>query len=117
MTAMFDARCPKCRRRIAWAGEIIDRPACTKCGHRPDNESLQKDQAEMTETLRLMALHPRRASVGDLARMRELAGISLAQASVILKVNAQELLGIESGLTPVSDAIADKMSRAYGCGR
>ena len=43
MTAMLDARCPNCNRRMGWQGRFIDRPPCPKCGH-------QLPQAELAAT-------------------------------------------------------------------
>jgi hypothetical protein len=117
MKALFSLKCPRCRRTVTWSGGVTDRPACSRCGHRPDQVILEQRNRELIEWHRLMSMHPRRASVADLAKMREQARLSIRQASVILNVECQELLGIESGLTPVPDAVADAMARAYGCGR
>lgn len=117
MKGLFSLRCPRCKRTVAWSGGVTDRPACSRCGHRPDQANLEQRDRDLREWHRLMSLHPRRASVADLAKMREQARLSLGQASVILNVGRQELFGIESGLTPVPDAVADAMARAYGCGR
>ena len=33
IVGFFDAICPKCGKRFGWHGGIIDRPACSRCGH------------------------------------------------------------------------------------
>jgi hypothetical protein len=33
ITGSFDARCPKCNKKIGWHGGFNDRPPCPKCGH------------------------------------------------------------------------------------
>lgn len=48
MTALNDARCEKCNRKISWEGDMLDMPAC-RCGWQPDPEDLAKDQKMMEE--------------------------------------------------------------------
>lgn len=51
MPALNDGRCAKCNTRMGWPGELRDKPACPKCGHKPDAAEL----AEMEETEKQMA--------------------------------------------------------------
>lgn len=46
MSAFNDGRCASCGRRMGWQGELKDKPACPKCGHKPT----QKEIAELLET-------------------------------------------------------------------
>lgn len=45
--SMCDARCRRCGRRIGWAGEPRDQPACPRCGTPPDAAAIAADQAEI----------------------------------------------------------------------
>ena len=47
MGALVDATCPKCRKRFGWAGEMIDRPPCPRCGHQLPLEELKAADEEM----------------------------------------------------------------------
>lgn len=55
MPALNDARCPKCRARIGWGGELKDCPPCPKCGYQIPQEEWDADEKmmrEFEETLR-----------------------------------------------------------------
>ena len=47
MPAFMDATCPKCSKRIGWAGEMKDRPPCPRCGHQLSPEKMEADAAEV----------------------------------------------------------------------
>ena len=42
--AFMDATCPLCGKRFGWNGNLLDRPVCPKCGHRPTEEDRQAAQ-------------------------------------------------------------------------
>ncbi len=116
MDAMLDATCP-CGKRLGWRGSVTDRPACSRCGHRPPDAELAAEQAKVDEVRRLIGLHPRDASPADLTRMRELAGLSVGQAAKALGVEWHDLAGLEAGDLTLGDTpLAQKMAEAYGCG-
>ena len=49
MAALMDARCPKCRARIAWEGKAIDRPPCPHCGHQVPHAELVAADRQIAE--------------------------------------------------------------------
>ena len=56
MRAMFDASCPKCGKRFGWRGEAIDRPPCPACGHQIDRAVIERDQAEIEKSRRMLGV-------------------------------------------------------------
>jgi len=45
--AFYDGHCPKCGRRIGWAGRASDRPPCPRCGHQLPPEKLEAADREL----------------------------------------------------------------------
>lgn len=56
LRGMFDASCPKCKKRFGWAGTILDKPACPRCGHidkpsQKDIDELNKAEEELRQEM------------------------------------------------------------------
>jgi len=115
VTGVFDAKCKACRRSVRWHGKLNDRPTC-RCGYRPDSDDLEIGQQELAELFRLMFLHPVHATPLELRQMRLKAGLSLPQAANRLTIEVEYLRGLEAGITPMCETIANSMSDVYGCG-
>jgi len=49
MMAFHDARCPGCDDNVAWYGLHADRPKCGRCGHRPDQATLESYDRQAAE--------------------------------------------------------------------
>ena len=54
--AMFDASCPKCRKRFGWSGGMLDKPPCPRCGHVTPRAELEAEKARMDRFAALMDL-------------------------------------------------------------
>lgn len=116
MTAMIDATCPKCRRRIGWCGTMSNRPACPRCGHRPPQPELDAAEAEMQAIEERLLTHPKDAS-GDMRRQQRVdAGLTLRQAAKLLGMTAQHLSDTENGRAEPSLELLEKMKDVYGAG-
>jgi hypothetical protein len=113
MPAMIDARCEKCGKWIGWCGSAANRPACPKCGHRPDQADLDAADAEMKKFEELLASRPN-ASV--CRQQRVAAGLTLGQAAKLLGMEAKDLSDVESGRRPLGDTLRDMMAQCYGVG-
>lgn len=50
MPAFYDGRCLKCDKKIGWAGELKDRPACPRCGEPPP--AVSKEDEDELESLK-----------------------------------------------------------------
>lgn len=116
MNAMIDAQCPKCNRRFGWQGDLTDRPACPRCGHRPDADSLAAEQARMDEDQRLCDLHPGKAKADELRSQRLLAGLTLHQAASQAGIPAKTISDCENGRATLTAPEARELAKAYGCG-
>lgn len=113
--ACFDARCPKCRTPIGWFGRILDRPACRRCGHRPSAAELERAQAQVDESRRLLAeLRQANPGWGKWRKARVAARLTLRQAAKLLEVAPTTLSEIEQGQNRPSEALAARMARCYG---
>ena len=111
----MDALCPKCKKRFGWYGRVVDRPACSRCGHRPDAADLERDQAAMNDFRELLK-ELREANPGwdKWQKARIAAGLTLRQAAKLLEVAPTTLSEIERGQNRPSEALADRMRRCYG---
>lgn len=92
MSAFFDATCEKCKKRIGWCGKATDRPACSRCGHRPDRVELEAADAKMDEFRKLVASRPGSETC---YKQRVAAGLAIGQAARMLGVTAKELADME----------------------
>ncbi len=117
MNAMIDASCPRCKKRFGWCGSPANRPACPKCGHRPPQAELDKDEATMNDFRELLA-ELRTANPGwdKWRKARVAAGLTLRQAAKLLEVAPTALSEIERGENRPSEALAGRMIRCYGGG-
>ena len=116
MSAMIDATCSKCGRRIGWYGTIADRPACPRCGHRPPRAELDAAEAEMQAFRDRLATHPRNADADTRRQQRLDAGLTLRQAAKLLNTTPTNLSAIEQGTAIPSTEMADRMAEVYGMG-
>lgn len=115
--SMFDAQCPKCRKRFGWSGEVRDRPPCPRCGHEIPAAELEADAAKIEEMFALMRTHPRDADGQTLKRMRLLAGLGLRQAAIQLGIEPpSRMCAIEQGEETLREDEAVRMSELYCCG-
>lgn len=111
MSAMMDATCP-CGKRIGWRGDAVDRPACPRCGHRPDQAVLEADDRTLQETMALLTTPPTSATC---RRQREIAGLTPGQAAKLLGIIPAQLADYEAGEgTRIPEEIAAKMAEVYG---
>lgn len=112
--AFIDASCRKCGARIGWFGRVMDRPACRRCGDRPDDAELQSDQTEM-DNFREMLAELRQANPGwnQWQKARVAAGLTLRQAAKLLDVAPTTLSEIERGENRPSEALLARMIRCY----
>lgn len=113
MSSTIDATCPKCGKRIGWCGEMGDRPACPKCGHRPPQAELDAAQAEMDAALAEMD-RPFAETRQACLLQRKDARLSVRQAAKLLGIAPGQLSDYEWGRKPLPDAVADKMRAIYG---
>lgn len=112
MNGMWDARCPKCKRRYGGRiGQSTDCPHCKRA-----NPAAADDLTEVERVARLIKLHPSQASPEQLKAMRELSGLSQGQAAERLALTLHHLDCLERGKCPLASDTAKRMSHLYGCG-
>lgn len=116
MPAMMDATCPKCNRRVGWAGEVTDRPPCHRCGHQVTRQELEADRAKFAEMRRLFDLHPSDATPAELIAMRKMAGLSRGQAAKLVGVPIAHVIRWENGTGKPTMPEANKLAEVYGGG-
>lgn len=116
MPGFIDVSCPKCNRKHGWFGEMVQRPACPRCGHQVDPKKLTEVQAKMDEMERLLLTRPKDAKGRDLMEMRKMAGLTVRQAAVQLGVKPSDLSDWEWGRVVLPADVAAKMEATYGCG-
>jgi hypothetical protein len=51
---MNDGQCDRCGTKISWKGEIVDMPACPRCGHMSSPEDLAHDQQMIDEFAKML---------------------------------------------------------------
>lgn len=114
MPALIDARCRKCKAAIGWHGRMVDMPACHKCGAEPDRAALAKDQSQMDEFARLLALRTKDCSGSDLRKRRLAAGLTLTPVADRLHVSVATVSGWERGEGQPNDQQAALLDLLYG---
>lgn len=112
--AMIDATCPKCKKRIGWAGKMVHRPACPRCGHRPPEAELKAADDEMAEMERLVLS---RSNAHLCRRQRMSAGLTMTQAADRLGLTVVQLSRYERGAEPLPEDLAVRMAELYDCGK
>jgi ribosome-binding protein aMBF1 (putative translation factor) len=116
MAAMIDASCSKCGRRFGWYGTMANMPACRRCGFRPPQEALDKEEAKMREMEERMLTHPKDANAETWRKQRVDAGLTLRRAAKLLGVFPKDLSAMEQGdLTPSADLL-ERMAKIYEVG-
>lgn len=111
MSAFFDARCTRCNRRFGWCGEITDRPACPKCGHRPPQEQLKADADEI-EKFETFLIN--RKIGGEFRKARMSAGKTLVDTADHFGMTCAEISAIERGEVELGVELEGRMRTFYG---
>jgi len=115
MTAFYDAVCPQCRTRIGWSGRVSDRPACHRCGYRPTQTAMAREQQEIDEARELFReLQQANPNWDQWHKARIAAGLTLRQAARLLTLAPTVLSAIEQGHSKPDPDIAARMAKVYG---
>lgn len=117
MPAFYDSTCGSCRRRFGWVGEPEDAPlTCPHCDADLArlNESIRDDCKRIAEDLQVVRRPAAECSPADLARKRELAGLSVGQAVRLLDTTRGRLEGTEAGTIRLTAELGRRMDRVYG---
>lgn len=114
MGALFDACCPRCRRRYGWAGAPEYRPACPHCGYREDPNVLDRDARMFHEFRDLLAEHPlSRRNRSIRVRQRQSAGLAKVHAILLLGITMDELEAIENYAADPLPHVQARMIQVY----
>lgn len=117
MFAMLDARCGKCNARIGWAGDLRNRPACHKCGHRPPQTELDAEQIKMDSFSDLLEQRAKDSGGAELREKRKLAGLNLLQAVALAassSISIETLSAWERGQGKPNEEQAVILDLVYG---
>lgn len=111
---MIDVSCPKCRRRFGWAGRVVDRPPCPRCGFMPARADLEHDQQQLNDFRELLSeLQTANPGWDKWQKARVAAGLTLRQASELIGMSAADLSAVERGEVKPSDEAAARMRQLY----
>lgn len=113
---MIDASCLKCRRRFGWAGRVVDRPPCPRCGFMPARADLEHDQQQLNDFRELLSeLQTANPGWDKWQRARVAAGLTLRQAAELIGLSPTDLSAIERGESKPTADTASAMRQVY-CG-
>jgi ribosome-binding protein aMBF1 (putative translation factor) len=98
VSGFYDATCRRCKNKIGWTGELINRPSCPRCGDRPTDEQLLSDSGMVEEFSNLLAcLRHATAQYKEWKQAREMTGLSKSTVTELIEISVERLDGIESG--------------------
>lgn len=116
MKGMMDSVCPKCKARIGWYGKPTDRPACPRCGEKPDAkelEALAADEAMMEDLRAMMTKKAADMTGPQLKRKRERAGLSIGHAARLSAIKREDLEAVEAGTSKLTEAEGNRLDSLY----